>query len=585
MKSNPNFLILALVAFFSIFLAYSNHFSNGFHFDDDHSIVNNAGIKEIDVYKFFTDGKTISTLPSNQSYRPYLTLENAIDYKISKGTSTKPFHIHIFITFLLVCLLLYAFVKKILDKVQFSRHNEYWALLVATIFGLLCANAETVNYIFQRAEIDSAMFVLAGLVAYMEGGRWRKYHIYLIFPLIGFFAKEMTFVFAPLLFLYLLIFEENVDLLHFYKSEEFKKFKKALIASLPAIGLTIAYYIFYKKMIPPTWTTGGDAVSPYIYFITQPFVICHYMLTYFIPYNLSADTDWTVFSSITDPRAIVGMVIIASVLFIALKTSKSKKTRLFSFGLLWFGISLLPTSSFLPYSEVLNDHRCFIPYLGFTIAFVFGAKYLLDRYFPNALKQKSGKRLLTLLLVLFLVGNAYGVYQRNKVWHDDLSLWKDVTEKSPGNARGWMNYGVALMGMGEYPNAEKSLLIAASLNPTYSYIYINLGIVTGAAGDAVRAESYYKKAISCKNFEHVSLYYYGHFLLSQERLGEATECMNNALKLVPGYYNARIDLMQIYFKLKDWEKMKEITLSVLRDYPTDTMANIYLGLLNSKPVK
>ena len=78
-KKTGNIILLALAAFMAILLAYSNHFDNSFHFDDDHTIVNNPAIREIDIYKFIVDGKTISTLPANQSYRPYLTIENALD--------------------------------------------------------------------------------------------------------------------------------------------------------------------------------------------------------------------------------------------------------------------------------------------------------------------------------------------------------------------------------------------------------------------------------------------------------------------------------------------------------------------------
>jgi len=37
------------------------------------------------------------------------------------------------------------------------------------------------------------------------------------------------------------------------------------------------------------------------------------------------------------------------------------------FGLLWYLIALLPTSLF-PLAEVMNDHRTFLPYIGFVIA-------------------------------------------------------------------------------------------------------------------------------------------------------------------------------------------------------------------------
>ncbi len=580
---NPVFILLLIVVSGTILLSYSNHFNNDFQFDDSHSIQFNNAIREINIMKFFSDGTTISNLPVNQTYRPFLTTENAIDYKLSEGKGTKVFHIHIFIVFLLVCFLLCVFVKKLLDKIGFSQKNQFWGLFIAALFGLLCANAETVNYIFQRAEIDSALFILAGFIAFLTGGFWRRYQLYLLFPLIGFFAKEMTLVFAPLLLLYLLIFEENVDLLHFYRKNEFSKCLHALKKALPSILITISYYIFYKIMIPPSFTPGGT--SKYLYLITEPLVICHYILTFLVPYNLSADSDWTLFSGILDYRAITGILLMACFLYIALKTSKNKDTRLFSFGILWFFISLLPTSSFIAFSEVLNDHRCFIPYLGLSIAFVFGTKYVLEKYFEKYLKQKSVLYILSSFSLLFLLANAYGIHERNKVWKTNLSLWEDVAKKSPKNGRGLMNYGLALMAKGDYVNAEIYYNKALVYTPNYSYLYINLGILKGAMGDPVSAEIHYRKAISCNESVHLSWYYYGRYLKEQNKLFEAKTCLKKCLDLVPEYEDAKLLLMDICHTTQDWELLKATAQSMLENMPNNTLAKYYLDIAMQKKSK
>ena len=43
---------------------------------------------------------------------------------------------------------------------------------------------------------------------------------------------------------------------------------------------------------------------------------------------------------------------------------------------------------------------------------------------------------------------AAGTHERNRVWHDDESLWRDVVAKSPNNGRGLMNYGLIFMQRG-----------------------------------------------------------------------------------------------------------------------------------------
>src|ERR1700738_4430361 len=97
-------LIAVLVA------AYANHFQNGFHFDDAHTIVNNAAIRELrNIPLFFRDATTFSSLPSNQSYRPLVSTLLAIDYCLGGGLHPYWFHMLIFALFVALTLLM-AFV-------------------------------------------------------------------------------------------------------------------------------------------------------------------------------------------------------------------------------------------------------------------------------------------------------------------------------------------------------------------------------------------------------------------------------------------------------------------------------------------
>lgn len=577
---NPFFIFFALILFAVIFLVYSNHFENELHFDDVHTIQNNTAIQEINLKMFFSDGTSFSSLPSNQSYRPYITSENAIDYKLGKGLDTRVFHIHIFITFLIVCFLLCVFVKQILDKIHFSNYNQFYGLLVAAIFGLLCANAETVNYIIQRAEIVAGLYILAGFVAFLKGGVWRSNYLYLLFPFIGFFAKEMAFVFSPLLLLYVLIFEENTDLLHFYKVEELRKCLRSFYKIMPSFLMTVLFYIFYLKMLPESFSTGG--LDRFKYLITQPMVMCHYILTYFVPYSLSADTDWRVYDSLMDYRVITGVLLVLLLVYRALKASSNEDTKLFSFGILWFFISLLPTSSFIAFSEVLNDHRCFIPYMGLTIAFVFGTKYLLESVLGIAINHKKNWISILIIITLFLGVNAYGVQERNKVWRSELSLWKDVTIKSPNNGRGLMNYGLQLMAKGDYKNAEVYFNRALILNPDYSNLYINLGILKSALRQNDTAEMFYKKSLTCTTANHVSYFYYAKFLSDQGRNEEAIEKLRVALKIFKRYEEGRNLLLNVYHKLGDWANLKILALEILKSEPTDVTAKRYLVIATEK---
>src|SRR5690606_11562783 len=162
---------------------------------------------------------------------------------------------------------------------------------------------------------------------------------------------------------------------------------------------------------------------------------------------------------------------------------------------------------------------CFIPYMGLTMAVVGGFAALLKHSksnFLRALKSKLGWT----LFILLLAANAWGVHERNKVWRDDLSLWKDVSEKSPKNGRGYMNYGLALMSRGQFDLAEVNFLRAAQLTPDYALVFVNLGILKQATAQYEDAEKYFDIALRTSTVDHQAHYYYAKYLIQVERLTE-----------------------------------------------------------------
>ena len=81
MSQNRSLIILSIVALLFLVLTYSNHFDNGFYFDDSHTITDNVYIRNIkNIPLFFTNPETASVLPGNRSYRPVVVSANAIDY-------------------------------------------------------------------------------------------------------------------------------------------------------------------------------------------------------------------------------------------------------------------------------------------------------------------------------------------------------------------------------------------------------------------------------------------------------------------------------------------------------------------------
>ncbi|MFN8278125.1 MAG: tetratricopeptide repeat protein [Chitinophagales bacterium] len=521
LSSKSKFLLytLAYALLGAVLFAYWNHFNNPFHFDDDHTIVSNYWIKDIhNIPRFFTDATTTSSLPANQAYRPGLTTLNAIDYWIGGKPEPTPFyyHLHIFISFLLLGVCLYFFFLKIFNAALDQPFNPYLALLSVAVFMLHTANAETINYIISRSDSQSTLFIIVAILVVQYFPTWRKWQLYLFPMFIAFMIKEPGVLVGPLVFLYLFFFEEQASLADAFTT---RKWLRPFFYVLPALLLAAVLFAFAQSKTPATWTSGG--YDRWSYLKTETFVMVHYVNNFLFPFNLSADTDWGLITQPFDDRAVIGTVFVLFTVYLAWKASLQRTWRPVSYGILWFYLTLLPTSSFFPFSEVLNDHRVFLPYIGLTMAFVWSI-YLgfqkITATKQNTTLWRNGALLLTFV---FLAVHIYGIRQRVAVWSTGESLWRDVSIKSPKNGRGLMNYGNALMARGNYDSAQLYFDRAKIEWPYYSYIYVNLGVLHAAKGNFKEAESNYRYAMQLNNGNPNAYYYYAQMLKKAGRYAEA----------------------------------------------------------------
>lgn len=568
------FLFACLLALAGLILTYSNHFNNPFHFDDAHTIQTNSAIRSIkNIPSFFSDGTSFSSLPANQAYRPGLTTLNAIDFWL--GGQDQPvafqYHLSIFIVFILLGIALFFFFNHVYSFASDDPNTKWVALFSTVFFCYHCANAETINYIIQRAESFSTFMIVIGFLSYVYLPQLRRFQLFLLPMIIGFSVKEPTLMFVPLLFVYIFLFEKQTALTQIISYQGFKKVFSALLLVLPALALGGLLFAYSQHKTSELFTPGGTHVS--IYLQTQTFVIVHYFNNFFLPFNLSADTDWRPIENSFDDRILIGTLFIVFMLILAFRTSRYKELRPVSFGILWFFIALLPTSSFFPFAEVLNDHRPFFPYIGLVMAVVWGLWYGLQK--GNVLYNSFRKFAFAGFCLAFLFAHAYGAHHRNQVWSSAESLWKDVTLKSPGNGRGWMNYGNTQMAKANFTEALTAFNKAKELWPYYPYVHINLGVLFAATGKPLEAENYFRTAINLDNKNPESYRYYGKWLMDQQRFAEAKNILNQGLEVSPKH----AELQLYYAQVQQYNDGKNVRLeNILEELKKNPTAEAYLNL-------
>ncbi len=588
MKEKNIFILLVLSLLILLIITYWNHFDNDFHFDDSHTIQNNFYIQKLsNIPLFFTKGaETVSNLPPNQVYRPFLSTTIAIDYWISSklspeghGLDTHFYHLSMFIVFVIQLLLMFLLFKKILDKVLQNDWNKYLALFAVTFYAFHMVNAETINYIISRSDSYSTFAVVLSFVIYAYFPRKRIYGLFLIPLIFGLFTKLTAAMFFPLLIVYFILFEYK----ELKKEGNLKIYKQTIYSLLYTFAITAIITILNLIMSSDTYSPGGP--SRLIYLITMPYVIFHYFISFFVPYSLSADAGWGFTESIWNFKFIIGFLFILLMLYVIYRTYKKPEQRPIAFGILWFFIALVPTSSLVPLAEPMNDHRMFFPFVGLVLSFSWAIGLLLYRWKEKISKSFALKNTIILFAFLIIGVHAYGTSIRNAVWDNGESLWYDVTIKSPKNGRGLMNYGLTQMRKGDNETALKYFEEALIYNPYYSYLHVNIGVVKDAMGLTEEAETFYKSAINCSFQFHQSYYYYGIFLKNHGRNKEAIENFEKAVEYDPGFIFSMYNLMELYAADYQWDKLKDISNKALQLNPGNETAIYYLALSEGKKSK
>jgi Tfp pilus assembly protein PilF len=530
------------VALLLVVIAYANSFRNSFHFDDSHVVENNLYIRSLrNVPRFFVDAHTFSSLPQNSTYRPLVSLTLAIDYALGHGLDPLPFHLTQLLLLVALGAMLVAFYKSVLDAAEPAPANPYIALFTATLFCVHTANTETMNLISARSEILACLGIVGSFLVYMTAPGLRRLHIYLVPVMIGALAKATALIFPALLMPYLILFPQaEMRRGHCKRIAEPKaSLSDALRQTWLDWAVSIAGLILLGKMNAPEWTSGSAARWPYAR--TQPFIWIRYFRLFLVPVGLNADTDLHPFDRWTDERVFVGAAFIVLLVWMIRASSRTRLDRPIAFGLSWFAIALLPTSSFFPLAEVMNDHRMFMPFIGLALAVVY-TSVMLSRRMSGVTARET---VLVAVGAILLLAHIIGTHQRNKVWRSEETLWRDVVRTSPANGRALMNYGLTQMSQGRYETARAYFQQATVYTPAYSILEINLGIVEGTLGHQEDAEQHFRRALQIQP-DGDAHFYYGRWLVEHGRAPEAIPHLEEAVRLSPAAAYAPDLLMQVY---------------------------------------
>jgi protein O-mannosyl-transferase len=525
-----------------VLAAYLNHFRNDFHLDDAYTITGNTAVKELrNIPRFFADAKLSSALPAAETWRPLVSTSFAIDYRIAQGAKPLWFHVSTFFWFAVLLIVTWLLFRGVMDRAAPHPSNRWTALAAAACFGLHPANAGTINYITQRAEVYAALGLVAGLFWFARYPAQRKRGWYLIPVLLGCLAQPAALIFPLLLMAYIFLFEDE---------------KRPLRAAAPAFVVTLAaaVVVWVKTPAPPS-----GAVSPWLSRITQPWVALRYFQSFFLPVGLSAENGWKPVAHAFRPEALAGYLFIALLAAAALRASRARETRPVAFGLIWFLLALLP-GFVMPLRNVADDYRMFLPFMGLTLAVVWGVRLvLLGR--PEWIRGGVAAAAALLLLA------AVGTHARNRAWRTEESLWQDVVRQSPNNVHGLITYAATLMTHGDYVQGLEYLGRAERLQPDDSVVQANMGIALGALRRDQEAARHFERAVALANGRWEPYFYYGRWLKAKGKYDQAEAQLQAAMRGDPLALPPRILLMETYADHGKTAELDALTEDTMRLAP------------------
>jgi protein O-mannosyl-transferase len=452
LKSSPYLHLLVIAG--AIFGVYYNALHGAFQFDDYPTIVNSGVVH--------TFGSWLDD--ALRGIRPLLKLSYLISWYTGPGVLS--FHLFNMAVHGINSLFVYVLTLKIVNHTGSITKGKTIqctvALATALIFALHPIQTEGVTYLSGRSTSLMALFYLAALLAYIQGGESGK--------------KVVTLIISPLLFLCALAVKEPAVTLPvallLWELTGHQRLKFSTIIARQGVHWSILALVFMGLLLHPGYRTLILSYHLAANMLT-PLSGLGYLLSHLVlPGRLNIDPDLPVVSTMT-PVLAVTMVLFFSALAVAVALVRKKPWV--TFFIIWFFLLLLPTNSFILRPDVANDRQMYLPLFGVAL----GITIPMGRLTGSL--GRRGRRALLCITVLLLVTLAGFTMDRNWVYRTEISLWEDTAGKSPSKARVYNNLGCAYLNAHRNKEAKDAFLTALRLNPHYDPARFNLAVLAKRA--------------------------------------------------------------------------------------------------------
>jgi tetratricopeptide (TPR) repeat protein len=463
-RTGASLLAAAVIACVG-YAAYENGFEGVFLFDDHVDIDRNPAIRSLQSLSRVV----LEQGQSGVSGRPIVALSYAFNYAWC-GLETWGWHAVNLAIHIATALFLFGAIRRALMAPPFASRWGSRALGVAFASAAIWVahplTTGSVMYLGQRVESLMGMFFAATLYfalrafAAPERSLWRWLAV--VACALGTGCKEVI-VGAPLLVLL-------YDALYVSGGAGAAwRARKGFYSGLFGTWLLIAAWVALAQGRSESVGFGYSEVGVWSYLTTQAWAVAHYARLSLWPSPLVFDYGVQPIVELSRWAPPAAGVLVALALTVR---GLAKRSGAAFLGAWWFVI-LAPTSSVLPIvTELIVEHRAYLPSAAIVLGVVLCVATLLERFVAAPAARKG------IAMALFAALCAVAVFAtraRNRDYASEIGMWKDVVEKLPENDRGHASYGNDLITAGRVSEAGPHFAEAVRLAPNNGYWRSNLG--------------------------------------------------------------------------------------------------------------
>lgn len=552
----PHLLVLIVITV----IAYANGMNGKFVFDDQQIVLQNPSLMNVHT---LADAFAIGG-----GWRQLLFFTYGLNYYFS-GVDTFSYHVVNLVLHLINVVLVYWIILAVLrDDVR----ARFAAFAGAAVFAVHPLFSAAVTYIAGRSSELCGTFYFASILLFFKGldsSRNLRILYFMLAGVSGLFAWQAK--------------QEAITLPLFLAAVVFLRTEKKDWRWMAALGaIPLVTVVVVRDQIKAIYATVGsnqilvnagfDKVLPAAtYFRTYTTAVVDYFFPRFVvPVGLNADPKIPTVEYWYSPEFLFAVVILGILTWVALHFYRT--APLLSLGIAAALVSPMAAYAVIPLSDVVLEHRAYIPGLGVAFFFAWVFQWVARNF-----TTLSWPAVAVVLVVFTVMTNS-----RNNVYANNIALWGDAAAKSPDKARPHFNLGQAYQDVQRMPDAVREYEAALALKPDIHAAYSNIAAIYLDQGQFNKSEEFLQKVTSeapdfTEGFINLGVLY-----IRTHQPDKALAAVDRALEINPDSFAAHFNKGEALTQKGDFKAALESYKRAVYLRPDKTDFKLTLGAAYSR---